>query len=73
MDEVIAKPRTEMSPYAHAFIPFTLSQTKSVRSWPWCHVIRSIQDECNVKITTFDDGRLEIAATSDADAKEERV
>ena len=70
MEEVIGGPRTEMSPYAPRIHTIYIKQDK-IREviGPGGRVIRSIQDECNVRITTYDDGRLDIAATSDADAK----
>jgi polyribonucleotide nucleotidyltransferase len=70
MEEVIAAPRDEMSPFAPRIHTMYIKQDK-IREviGPGGRVIRSIQDECNVRITTYDDGRLDIAATSDVDAK----
>lgn len=76
MDKAISGPREEMSRYAPRISTIQIKQDK-IRDiiGPGGRVIRAIQDEFNVKITTNDDGRIDIAATSAEQAKgaEDRI
>ena len=76
MDEAISAPRQTFSDYAPRISTINIKSDK-IRDiiGPGGRVIRSIQDEFNVKITTFDDGRVDIAATSaeEAQGAEERI
>ncbi|MEC7987230.1 MAG: polyribonucleotide nucleotidyltransferase [Myxococcota bacterium] len=76
MDEVIAGPRDDFSAHAPRITTIQIKVDK-IRDiiGPGGRVIRSIQDEFNVKIITNDDGRIDIAATSAEAAKgaEDRI
>jgi polyribonucleotide nucleotidyltransferase len=65
MDEVISNVREDLSPHAPRITSIQIKVDK-IRDiiGPGGRVIRSIQDQCKVKISTNDDGRIEIAATS---------
>jgi polyribonucleotide nucleotidyltransferase len=76
MDEVLSSARDELSKYAPRITTIYI-KTDKIRELigPGGRVIRGIQDEFSVKISTFDDGRVDIAANSVevANAVEERV
>jgi polyribonucleotide nucleotidyltransferase len=76
MDEVLSVARDDLSPYAPRITTIYI-KTDKIRELigPGGRVIRGIQDEFSVKISTFDDGRVDIAANSIeiATAVEERV
>jgi len=76
MDEVLSTARDDLSPYAPRITTIYI-KTDKIRDLigPGGRVIRGIQDEFSVKISTFDDGRVDIAANSVeiATAVEERV
>lgn len=76
MDAVLPAARSDFSDYAPRISTIQIKQDK-IRDiiGPGGRVIRSIQDEFNVKITTNDDGRIDIAATSAEQAKgaEDRI
>jgi polyribonucleotide nucleotidyltransferase len=75
MVEAISEP-AEFSPYAPRISSIQIKSDK-IREviGPGGRVIRGMQDEFNVKISTFDDGRIDIAATSQeaADAAINRI
>ena len=75
MAEAIQEP-AEFSPYAPRISTIQIKSDK-IREviGPGGRVIRGMQDEFNVKISTFDDGRIDIAATSQeaADAAINRI
>ena len=76
MDAAISEPSQELSRYAPRITTIQI-KTDKIRDiiGPGGRVIRSIQDEFNVKIITNDDGRIDIAATSEeaAAGAEERI
>lgn len=65
MNEVIASPRSEMSPYAPRIITMTINSDK-IRDLigPGGKTINKIIDETNVKIDIEDDGRVFITASN---------
>ena len=71
MEECIAKPRTEISPYAPRIFTITIPVDK-IRELigPGGKMIRSITDETGVKIDVSDDGTVNIFATDGESAKE---
>jgi polyribonucleotide nucleotidyltransferase len=76
MDAVLPAARSDFSNYAPRITTIQI-KTDKIRDiiGPGGRMIRSIQDEFNVKITTNDDGRIDIAATSSEQAKgaEDRI
>jgi polyribonucleotide nucleotidyltransferase len=76
MDAALPAARSDFSNYAPRITTIQI-KTDKIRDiiGPGGRVIRSIQDEFNVKITTNDDGRIDIAATSATKAKgaEDRI
>jgi polyribonucleotide nucleotidyltransferase len=70
MAEVLPSHRDDLSPHAPRITTIFIKVDK-IRELigPGGRTIRGIQDECNVTITTSDDGRVDIAATSGLEAK----
>ena len=70
MNEVIAKPKDEMSPYAPRIINITINPDK-IRDLigPGGKTINKIIDETNVKIDIEDDGRVFVTASNMEDGK----
>ena len=70
MAEVLPSHRDDLSPHAPRITTIFIKVDK-IRELigPGGRTIRGIQDECNVNITTSDDGRVDIAATSQLEAK----
>ncbi len=71
MEEVLAKPRTELSPYAPRMVTLRINPDK-IRDviGPQGKIIRSIQEETGVKINVDDSGQVQIFA-SDGRAADE--
>jgi polyribonucleotide nucleotidyltransferase len=70
MDKNLSSHRDELSQHAPRISTIYIKQDK-IREviGPGGRVIRGIQDQCGVKISTHDDGRLDIAAVSQEAAK----
>jgi polyribonucleotide nucleotidyltransferase len=71
MEEVLAKPRTELSPYAPRVVTLRIKPDK-IRDviGPQGKIIRSIQEETGVKINVDDSGQVQIFASDGRAAAE---